>query len=183
MRRAALIDESNTASVRRQLTLFVPPPAGSVLDDLRRRLDPVQSSIIAAHVTLCRDDEIVNLPSRGLLERVSLWHEKSLQMTFGQPQRFDGHGILLGCLAGEDDFQSLRRWVLDSPLARIHWPHITLAHPRNPRAYANGDTALAQAPLSLRLEFAVAALIQKRHDGPWRRVGSSGLGSGSVQID
>ena len=43
---------------RRQLTLFVPHAEAAPIEALRATLDPVQHALIAAHVTLCREDEL-----------------------------------------------------------------------------------------------------------------------------
>ncbi|MBS0264836.1 MAG: hypothetical protein JSS02_23070 [Planctomycetes bacterium] len=155
-------------NTRTQLTLFAPAPHRASLETLRRELDPVQAGLIAAHVTLCREDEIDGLSPNEIELRVRSWPQSALQLTFGPPVRFDGHGVLLPCLHGTDQFQNLRRWVLQNEAARSHQAHLTLAHPRNPRAPGNTDDALLAAPLSLTLEFTKVACIEQSTGQPWQ---------------
>ena len=163
-------------SIRRQLTLFVPGPWASRLEALRRALDPVQASLIGAHVTLCREDEIEGSSPSALFHRVESWAAGPIRMTFGQPARFDGHGVLLPCEHGSPEFNRLRQWVLQGQYSREHRAHITLAHPRNPRSAGNTDTALAACPSALELQFEVVALIEQHGSGPWRLLQEGTLG-------
>lgn len=160
---------------RRQLTLFVAEPWKARLNALRATLDPVQASLISAHVTLCREDEIERLDASDLLERVESWEHGPLTLRFDQPARFGGHGALLPCRHGSDRFQRLRQWLLHDQSAREHEPHLTLAHPRNPRSAANTDAVLASCPRELELRFASVALIEQVHPEPWRVIEESVL--------
>jgi|GEM_PF-3988953 len=47
---------------RRHLILFVPAGITASIEALRRFVDPVQHSLIPAHVTLCREDELEAFP-------------------------------------------------------------------------------------------------------------------------
>ncbi len=166
--------------VRRQLTLFVPPPEGPALDALRARLDPVQAGLIAAHVTLCREDELQALGWPQLQERLDCWPFGALALVFGPAERFQGHGLLRPCTAGADGFQALRRWVLRNESVRVHPAHLTLAHPRNPVAAGNDEPAFAacaKAP-PLRLTLATATLIEQAGASAWRRLHQRALGLG-----
>ena len=107
-------------NTRSQLTLFVSHTASEPLEAYRRVLDPIQAGIIAAHVTLCREDEIAQLTSCEIENRVSSWKSRSLRLNFGPPETFAGHGVLLPCVGGMDEFQALRCWVLDTPKVRPH---------------------------------------------------------------
>jgi hypothetical protein len=49
------------ASTRTQLTLFADPDEAAAIERLRAEHDPVQHGLIACHVTLCREDELVEL--------------------------------------------------------------------------------------------------------------------------
>lgn len=162
---------------RLQLTLFVPRPWAARLDALRLRLDPVQASLIAAHVTLCREDEIERLDRWSLFSRVQQWPQGPLALSFGPPQRFQGHGLLLPCEQGGGRFQQLRQWLLLDPDARPHGAHLTLAHPRNPRAPGNTEAALASCPQGLQLQFGSVALIEQVGAEPWRLVQACSLGA------
>lgn len=45
-------------TVRRQATLYLPSPCSVAVEAVRSRYNPVQAELIAAHVTLCREDEV-----------------------------------------------------------------------------------------------------------------------------
>ena len=153
---------------RRQLTLFVPAPWRVPLDALRQRLDPIQASLIAAHVTLCREDEIRDVELSSLFRRVDTWAHGPLRLAFGSPRRFSGHGVLLPCEQGAGQFHALRRWLLQDDSVRVHEAHLTMAHPRNERAANNTDDVLAECPQELQLEFATVSLIEQQGTAAWR---------------
>lgn len=163
---------------RRQLTLFVPATSSVALEAVRRRLDPIQAALIAVHVTLCREDELVDLDIEARLERVRAWDAGPIRLGFGAPRRFSGHGVLLPCEQGSDEFHRLRQWILDDRGARLHDAHITLAHPRNPRAPTNVDAALAESPATLRVAFPSVALIEQVGGAPWTLLQEASLGGG-----
>ena len=168
--------------LRRQLTLFVPPPEGPALDALRARLNPVQAGLIAAHVTLCREDEIALLDWPQLRERLARWPFGALALMFGPAERFHGHGLLRPCTAGQEAFQALRRWVLRDDAARAHPAHLTLAHPRNPVAAGNDEPAFAacaKAP-PLRLTLMAVTLIEQAGATAWRRLHQQALGEAAA---
>lgn len=161
---------------RRQLTLFVSPPWGQRLDALRQALDPVQASLIAAHVTLCREDELEAITPSLLLSHAESWAAGPLSLSFGQATRFNGHGVLLPAERGSSNFNRLRQWLLQDTGACEHGAHITLAHPRNPRSAGNTDAALSACPRALELPFALVSLIEQQGSGPWRLVQEATLG-------
>ena len=163
------------SGLRQQLTLFLPAPTGPALDAVRAVLDPVQAGLIAAHVTLCREDELQRWSWPALQARLQTWPGGPLQLHFGAPQRFDGHGLLLPCVQGQSDFQALRCWVLQDAVARSQSAHVTLAHPRNPRAPANTDQALLELPTALRVSFGVVSWIEQTPGCPWQVRASVGL--------
>lgn len=167
---------STTVIRRRQLTLFAQEPWRAPLDALRRRLDPVQAELIGAHVTLCREDEIADLDAASLLGRVRSWTEGPILLGFGPPTRFNGHGVLLPCVKGAEQFHRLRQWLLQKPDARVHDAHLTLAHPRNPRDAGNTDAAFPDCPQALRLALPVLTLIEQHGSAPWRPLAESRLG-------
>lgn len=155
----------DTDGVRRQLTLFVPHGVAADIDAVRQRVDPVQFGLIAAHVTLCREDELVDLPVavlRGRLARAG-----PLTLVFGLPVRFGDHGMLLPCIDGAVGFHQLRVAALATTAIRPHAAHVTLAHPRNPRAPENVDATFASLPPRFEITFAAVALIEQRSVQPW----------------
>lgn len=160
---------------RRQLTLFVPREAAAPIEALRATLDPVQHALIAAHVTLCREDELTALEHGALEARLAASAARAVALAFGRAESFDGHGILLGAAAGVGEFQALRAHVLGRDDARAHRPHLTLAHPRNPRAPGN-DLALARTlPDPLVVTFTMVTLIEQTDGEPWRVLREFGL--------
>ena len=153
---------------RRQVTLFVPGAAAGVLEPIRQRLDPIQHGLIPAHVTLCRDDEIGELPLTEFEVRLAQIALPPLTLQFGPPELFAGHGILLPCIAGMSRFQQLRVVLLGPEATGTRHAHITLAHPRNPRAPGNviPTQELLTGPLTIK--FATVSLIEQTDGLPWQ---------------
>jgi hypothetical protein len=149
---------------RHQLTLFVPDDAALLLEPVRAVIDPVQHRLIAAHVTLCREDELGDLDA--LRDRLAHAPLDALTLTFGRAEAFAGHGVLLPCVAGEDAFHARRRQVLGAE-PRRHEPHLTLAHPRNPRVDGDPLEVARRIPPRLVVRFASVALIVQVGDAPW----------------
>jgi hypothetical protein len=163
-------------TIRRQLTLFVDEPWRTRLDALRRVLDPVQAGLIGAHVTLCREDEIETLGVDAIVSRIAAWPHGPIGLSFGEPERFGGHGVLLPCTHGSRAFHALRAWILQAEGVREHAPHLTLAHPRNPIAPGNTEQALAACPREVELHVGRVALIEQVGSAPWRVMQESTLG-------
>lgn|GEM_PF-364947 len=170
---------STILNSRRQLTLFATEPWRSRLNELRRLLDPVQASLISAHVTLCREDEIEYLETDSIVRRIKSWAHGPLILAFGLPRRFSGHGVLLPCERGSDQFHSLRQWLLQRQDVRAHEAHLTLAHPRNPPSAGNTEASLQSCPPALQLQFPSVALIEQQGSADWRVIAESTLGSGA----
>ncbi len=148
--------------------MYLPEPEASELEAVRRLLDPVQSSLIPAHVTLCREDELALVNTDSFASRLADAQATRVTLHFGRPEVFHEHGILLPCIAGEEAFHSLRVHVLGSRAIRRQAPHITLAHPRNPKSAGN---CLANANLlstMISINFTSVALIEQTAATPWR---------------
>lgn len=163
--------------VRQQLTLFVPPSHRQRFENVRRTLDPVQTRLIAAHVTLCREDELDQTALATVDARLRERAPAAITLTFGAPERFGDHGILLPCLAGEDAYHELRCAVLGSAEAGRRRPHITLAHPRNPRGAGNQSSNWPAHLAGTSVIFDTASLIRQVGGQPWEHVTSYGLGT------
>jgi 2'-5' RNA ligase len=153
---------------RTQLTLFVPLEQAVVIESLRQILDPVQFSLIAAHVTFAREDELAAVDSDLLEKRLEGIRGENLSLTFGEPQSFGGHGVLLPCIAGEHEFQALRRHVLGTSALGGQHPHITLAHPRNPLAPGNNPGRLATLGHPIVARFKSICRIRQEAGAPWQ---------------
>src|SRR3712207_4726391 len=106
---------------RRQLSMYVPPDAAGEIEAVRRVVDPVQSSLIPAHVTLCREDELGDLASVRARLRAAPFGPLTLR--FGKPVEFSGHGLLLECVGGEGRFRALREYLLAPARVREQKPH------------------------------------------------------------
>ena len=151
---------------RQQLSMFVPVQAATELEQVRRVVDPVQSSLIPAHITLCREDELRGLPA--IRNRLQNLHLPAISLSFAPAEIFYEHGLIMHCIAGEHAFLHLREFVLDSKNIRAQHPHLTLAHPRNPKAPGNSLEVAANLPTPLQLVFPSICLIEQSGDYPWR---------------
>jgi hypothetical protein len=161
---------------RTQLTLFVPPAAAGEIEGVRALLDPVQARLIAAHITLCREDELAMADFANIKARLAAPHLKPFVLRFGRPQPFYEHGVLLPCVEGDEAFHALRHWVLASTTVRRHLPHITLAHPRNPKAPNNTPANAALLPENLRISFPAVCRIEQTDSAPWKVIEQFVLG-------
>jgi hypothetical protein len=163
---------------RSQFTLFVPRRAATHLEAIRQVVDPIQAALIEAHVTLCREDEIETLSPALVLTRLASPAVRPLTLRFGRPQLFDGHGILLPCTAGDEEFHALRCLVLGSSTAKHHAPHITLAHPRNTRAAGNDLANAESLAQGLSITFTSVCRIRQVGSAPWQVAEEITLGTG-----
>ena len=91
----------------------------------------------------------------------------AITLTFGAPVGFDSHGVLLPCIDGATEFHGLRAAILGSTAIRQHAAHITLAHPRNPRAPGNSTPSEISLATPLRITFNTISLIEQVDGGPW----------------
>lgn len=155
-------------AVRTQLTLFLPEAEARLIESVRRVVDPIQFQLIAAHVTLCREDELVDLDPGELGARFDGGTAKPITLRFGRPEAFHDHGILLPCIDGEKEFRSLRMVALGSNEIRRQTPHITLAHPRNPNSAGNSLENAQVLPETISVTFTSVSLIEQTDAMPWR---------------
>ena len=151
---------------RRQLSLYLPPPEAEQIEAVRRIADPVQHRLIPAHVTLCREDELDAVTQ--LASHVREQDCASVTLTFGSPERFMGHGLLLPCIDGLSAFQELRQRILGIDNARPFAPHMTLAHPRNPPAVADALSLASDLAPPLTFRLTQLHLIEQCNDDPWK---------------
>ena len=157
--------------VRRQLSMFaVAGPETAAVEAVRRLVDPRQHSLIPAHVTLCRDADMDQLPVLCGMRFAPL------RLTFGRPHAFSGHGVLLPCIDGDQAFQLLREQILGAGAVRQQHPHITLAHPRNPPCAHDALAIAASLPDPLCLVFDRIHLIEQTGENAWRVLETFGPG-------
>lgn len=164
--------EFSCTSIRRQLTLFVSERDSKRIEAVRRVVDPVQFALIPAHVTLCREDELESFV--GWRERLQSMEPGlfALTLQFGRAVPFSGHGIMLPCIDGVGRFRNLRQTVLGSNSIRDQQPHLTLAHPRNPKSSGNTIEVTLQLPLSFEITFDTIRLIEQTGSGQWKTLES-----------
>jgi 2'-5' RNA ligase len=153
------------SGVRHQVSLYVPKRAAIALEAVRRQLDPIQYRLIPSHVTLCRDHETSTLTASDVSSALRFG---PITLTFGRAETFDGHGIRLPCVAGEEPFARLRERLLGPVSVRREAPHITLAHPRNPRSQRYDLDVALGLPAQINIAFPVALLIEQTNGEPWR---------------
>lgn len=155
-----------TVRVRHQLTLFLPELPVALVEPVRRVVDPVQASLIPAHVTLVREDEIPETCWQELCRNLQS-PDYSLILTFGQPERSVDHGILMPCKDGQTEFQRLRTRMFEHLADRLLCAHLTLAHPRNPQAPGNTLENTGALKNGITVRFEEVALIRQVGSDPW----------------
>jgi hypothetical protein len=158
-----------TNKIRRQLTLFVEHKDAEIIEEIRQEFNPRQFEIIKAHVTLCREDEILNLEKVKL--NLLLLTQNDFDIEFEKIVRFDnGKGLLLPSATDNKEFDNLRRQILsgliDNP--RKQEPHITLMHPRNSTCTDNIFQQLEKINLPTKLNFKKISLIEQKDSGQWK---------------
>ncbi|MGF7082095.1 2'-5' RNA ligase family protein [Mucilaginibacter sp. UYCu711] len=153
---------------RLQLTLFV-SHQNQVIEKIRLRYNPVQFDLIAAHVTLCREHELV--PMDMIIENIhTLVNHMPIKIEFGPPARFDnGKGVLIPAKKTNPEFYELRRLILNGTdqLPTAQQPHITLMHPRNSTCTDDVFNEIKNNTLPTQLTFDTISLIEQRDGGRW----------------
>lgn len=152
---------------RKQLTLFVDELNGNI-EKIRSEFNSAQYGLIAAHVTLCREDEIEELEIvKAHLRSIRL--PGPLQMELESVERFaEGNGVLMRGSDKNDSFQELRKLVLGQrELKKEQSPHITLMHPRNSVCTDEIFDQIQTRALPLKLEFRKISLIEQKSGARW----------------
>lgn len=153
------------SKIRRQLSMYAPNGSAKEIEKVRKVVDPIQSSLIPAHVTLCREDELQELSQlKEILNKIDF---EPLTLTFGKVEIFSSHGLLLNCIEGEDRFRLMREYLLGSKNIRNQKPHITLAHPRNPKSIGNSLNNTVSLPEVIKITFPTIYLIEQEANNPW----------------
>lgn len=164
-----MTDPEKTGVIRRQLTLFVNPRDSVIIEEIRRKYNPAQYHLIAAHVTLCREDELPEVPV--LRQHLDNCDNQSISVEFGTPEEFDhGKGLLLPATGDSRDFHNLRSAILQKFIEtpRLHQPHITLIHPKNGTCTKEVYDSILQYNLPDRLRFDRISLIEQHNGGAWQ---------------
>lgn len=159
----------NASNTRRQLTLFVDPAEAEAIEQIRRSFNPAQYALIAAHVTLCREDELE--PLEPVLDNLVDLDLPPIAIDFGPVIRFsEGRGVMLPAVGANTAFHHLRRQILkgltDKP--RNAEAHITLMHPRNAVCTDDMFEQIQSIQLPRRLVFSTVSLIEQALHQPWK---------------
>jgi len=153
---------------RQQLTLFADEKDTLIIEAVRNQFNPEQAALIKAHVTLCREDEIV--PFEKVLKNLESLNEPVISIDFGEVVRFStGKGILLPGIGTNKPFQQLRKAVL-ARLAeppRLHEPHITLMHPRNSSCTDAIFNQIKAYRFPCTIKFKAISLIEQEEGKEW----------------
>ena len=153
---------------RVQLSLYVPSPGDALLEAMRELFDALQRRLIPAHVTLCREDELAGIGLADLGTAFDGRAARPLTLRFGGPAAFQAHGVLLPCVEGAPDCHAVRGQLLGAAASRRLASHVTLAHPRNPRAPGNRMSNATVPSGGLTLTFRSVRLIEQVDSAPWR---------------
>lgn len=153
---------------RQQLTLFINEER-ELFESVRARYNPAQQALIAAHITLCREDELLLLPK--VFDNIRSLRLQPITVTLGPPERFsEGRGLLLPGVGENAGFQELRKQVLKGVVAapRHHHPHITLIHPRNGLCTTPVFDELKRYTFPAQLRFQQISLIYQQGENAWQ---------------
>lgn len=157
--------------MRRQLTLFI-SDQDEVIEKIRSEFNPVQFALIAAHVTLCRENEIEKLET--VISNIqSLTLDKPLSIEFNSVERFEnGKGLMITGKKKNDDFQTLRKKVLSGTqeINQHYMPHITLMHPRNSTCTDVIFDHIKGLQLPAAIDFDTISLIEQTDGERWKIV-------------
>lgn len=154
---------------RRQLTLFVSEKNAKELELIRQKYNPLQFDLIKCHVTLCREDEILDF------EKISLnlknLDQKTFFINFGMVKRFsENKGVLLPSIGKNKEFHGLRKKILTgiTPNPKQHEPHITLMHPRNSECTDAIFNEIKAVKFPSQILFNKISLIEQEEGEKWQ---------------
>lgn len=159
-----------TKNIRQQLTLFLDKKDSKEIEAIREKYNFEQTKLIDCHVTLCREDEILNI--HKVFDNIALFDPAVITIDFGQAIRFNnGSGVLIPALK-DDAFHELREKVLKGihTTIRRHHPHITLMHPRNSTCTDEIFETIKKVNLPKNVTFKSISLIEQIDGGPWQTV-------------
>jgi hypothetical protein len=154
---------------RQQLTLFVPEAFSGTIELVRSQFNPLQHQLIAAHVTLCREDEITDIET--ILHNLQKESLAEITIHFGDIIRFqEGKGALLPAFNADESFQKLRQQILTGSIEqpRNHEAHITLMHPRNATCTDEIFQELQKFEFPKSITFHEICLIEQEIGKEWK---------------
>jgi 2'-5' RNA ligase len=160
--------------IRRQLSLFLPEPERSAVDEVRRKYDRNQFDIIPAHVTLCGDDEIE--PWSGVADALNSIKQVNIVLSLGGATRLQDGCVLIPVAGSASSYDQVRRQILGERY-KPRTPHITLLHPRNSAGKAHLFSAMKEEVLPAFVRLNEIALIEQVDGGVWNVVERYGAGT------
>lgn len=102
------------------------------LKKTRKKYNWEQYKLIKSHITVCREDELIQLDKIKLnLENLNF---NPFRLSFVKPIRFsNGKGVLIPVIGDYPEFKQLRSQILNGIVEkpRNQEPHVTVMHPRN----------------------------------------------------
>jgi len=154
---------------RIQLTLFVSENDSRQIETIRQEFNPAQYALIKSHVTLCREEELVQL--HKVIANLEKLEHKAITIEFGSAVRFANNaGVLLPAIGKHDEYHQLRKKILldiiDKP--GTPEPHITLMHPRNSLCTAEAFEQIKNCTLPAKLTFSTISLIEQEPGMKWQ---------------
>ncbi len=155
---------------RRQLSLFLRDNFENI-ENIRAKYNPVQHDLIAAHVTLCREDEIEAL-EQIIKNLKAIELDEPISIQFASVERFaDGKGVFIPAKGENKAFVELRKTVLNvNELLKEQHPHITLIHPRNGTCSDEIFAHIQAYDLPTEFYFDTISLIEQKDGGKWEVV-------------
>jgi hypothetical protein len=168
------------SSIRRQATLFL--RGNELVDRIRNTYNPAQSRLIGSHVTLCREDEVVDWEIVG--QKLAANNFESVTLEFGRPRQ-QGGLVYLPCIGATGDFDGLRAALLSDSTEppRRHDPHITLVHPRNGVCSSSDFEKISAAIEPFTYTFDEVSFIAQIDRGVWQVVDRFRLAGVAGKID
>ncbi|TGD59800.1 2'-5' RNA ligase family protein [Flavobacterium humi] len=163
-------------NTRRQLTLFLDKKYTSEIEKIRKKYNPEQFRIIPSHVTLCREDEIENMPR--VLENLKALALKAITVNLGEIVRFSNDkGVLIAAGENNSEYHHLREKILENTGAtkRLAAPHITLMHPRNSSCTTEIFEEILKTDVPKAIVFEKISIIEQIGNGKWNVVGEYGI--------
>jgi len=159
---------SQLKSHRRQVPLYVPRAEQARIEGIRQQFNSAQFALIAAHVTLFRDEDVHDWSE--VQTRASEIGSIHVPLRFGPPVQ-DGDLVYLPALGSTQAFDELRIRILNNEHCRNQEPHITLVHPRNGTCTTEQfDTIRSLITAEFTVLFQSLTFIEQVAGGPWHNL-------------
>ena len=155
-------------SYRTQLTLFVNSPESQIIDKIRERYNPIQYSLIKPHITLCREEEIINIEK--VTKNLENLKFEAFSLELGKPTRFnDANGLYLPIVGNSEKYFQLRKLILNEVFETISnpLPHITIMHPKNSSCSNEIFNQIISFNIPQLVNFSCVSLITQRNNEKW----------------